>query len=357
MKKYVPYFKASEEALFTMLEEDLVKSSYTEFVKGKGFLYAKGSLPVLLIAHVDTVHYKLPEHIFFDHTHQVMWSPAGLGADDRAGICGILEVLSRGYKPHVLFLDGEEKGGIGAKEAVKILMAPDVHYMIELDRKGSTDAVFYSCNVDKFIKYIESFGYVKSTGSFSDISILAPTWKICGVNLSIGYYNAHRDTEYLCVNEMRTTVRKVCAMLKNIPKTPFVYQEKVYRLPAAADDKRYWYNGKYMNLAEYNAAWAANQESYTGAWWKKDKEKTEPQTKKYTYAPQYVYIGMGVTDLMDMYGCTREEGVAWFAKHHEKVKQMGTDALTEVVDLIMFEELELMEEASVEEGGLEQDKQ
>ena len=43
-----------------------------------------------------------------------MWCPDGIGGDDRCGVFNILDILSQGYLPHVIFSWNEEIGGVGA---------------------------------------------------------------------------------------------------------------------------------------------------------------------------------------------------------------------------------------------------
>lgn len=145
-----------------------------------------------------------------------MWSPELLGADDRAGVYAIIRILEQGYRPHVIFTLGEEIGGIGAKAIVKKFKKcpiDDVKALIQLDRRGSNDCVFYDCDNEDFLKYIESFGFEEDFGSFTDISIIAPQWGIAAVNLSIGYYNEHTNYEFLNCNELYSTINKVINIL------------------------------------------------------------------------------------------------------------------------------------------------
>lgn len=221
-------FKMDVPTLFNHLKTVLL-SIYGEVSHGltMDYIYAKGNIPVLLVAHMDTVHNKLPR-VEHDHKSNIIWSKTGLGADDRAGIAAILRILKDGYRPHVLFTDEEECGCLGAKVAVKELPAPEVNYIIQLDRKGSIDSVYYDNDNDKFEKYINSFGFKTAMGSFSDISALCPIWGISGVNLSIGYYSAHSDREYLKIDEWESTVKKVKQMLDSPPTEFFEYIEKSY---------------------------------------------------------------------------------------------------------------------------------
>ena len=57
-------FQLSQKRLKQALEAELIASEYT-VQKQKGFLYAEGSTPVLLVAHLDTVHRALPETICY----------------------------------------------------------------------------------------------------------------------------------------------------------------------------------------------------------------------------------------------------------------------------------------------------
>ena len=46
----------------------------------------------------------------------------------------------------------------------------DMKYIIQLDRRGTSDCVFYNCANEAFIEYVEKFGFIENFGSFSDIS-------------------------------------------------------------------------------------------------------------------------------------------------------------------------------------------
>ena len=188
-------FQLSQERLKQALEAELITSEYT-VQKQKGFLYAEGSTPVLLVAHLDTVHRALPETICYSVDGAVMMSPQGIGGDDRAGVYMILRLI-QSVHCHVLFCEDEETGGCGARAFTKSGIVPDVNYIVELDRVGNNDAVFYQCRNRQFEQYINGFGFQTAFGSFSDISILAPHLNLAAVNLSTGYYHAHQPGEYL----------------------------------------------------------------------------------------------------------------------------------------------------------------
>ena len=124
-------------------------------------------------------------------------------------------------------------GGLGARVLTYIEPKPfaEMKYIIQLDRRGKDDCIFYECDNVKFIKYIESFGFHEEYGSFSDISELCPTWKIAGVNLSIGYINEHSLIEILYIDYFLSTVEKVKKMLKDVNNiNSFEYIPALYSL-------------------------------------------------------------------------------------------------------------------------------
>ena len=93
--------------------------------------------------------------------------------------------------------------------------------IIEIDRRGSNDAVFYQCANLDFEKYIAGKGFKTAQGSFSDISLIAPELGIAAVNLSCGYYAAHTQHEYIIRAELESTIEKVGEMVAEATKPDF----------------------------------------------------------------------------------------------------------------------------------------
>ena len=205
-------FQLSQKRLKRELKAELIASGYT-VQKQKGFLYAAGTLPVLLVAHLDTVHRTQPETICYSADGTAMMSPQGIGGDDRAGVYMILRLIQSCHC-HVLFCEDEETGGHGARAFTKSGIVPDVNYIVELDRTGSNDAVFYQCRNRQFEQHINSFGFQTAFGSFSDISILAPHLNLAAVNLSTGYYHAHQPGEYVRLDKVEELIGRVEKLLQ-----------------------------------------------------------------------------------------------------------------------------------------------
>lgn len=204
-----------------------LKKRYSNVHITKDYLFAEGTIPICLVAHMDTVFRTPPEHIYYDKEMGVIWSPEGGCGDDRAGVFAILKILQNNkLLPSVIFTTDEELGGVGANALVKDFSLPPVEfkYIIELDRQGFEDCVFYECDNKEFVKYVESFGFVESYGSFSDISEICPAWGIAGVNLSIGYINEHSVSETVHVNALYQTISKVKKMLseEDIPEFKYI---------------------------------------------------------------------------------------------------------------------------------------
>lgn len=190
-------------------EEDLIISPH--------YVAAKGTMPVALVAHLDTVHAISVINMYHDEKEGVLWSPEGIGADDRAGVFAILEILGRGYRPSVIFCCKEEIGGIGAGHFVLENTEPfkGTKYLIELDRQGEDDSVYYRCANPQFEQMINTYGFHTEWGSFSDISIIAPSWELCAVNLSVGYYDEHSLGEAWHYRSTLKTIDKVCKILED----------------------------------------------------------------------------------------------------------------------------------------------
>lgn len=224
-----------------------LERKYDKVIATEDYLIAEGDIPIALVAHMDTVFKFTPEEIFYDRQKNVMWSPSGAGFDDRIGVWLIAEIIRSGLRPHIILTTDEESGCVGSCMLVHDYPKhpfKDLKYLIQLDRRGTDDCVFYDCVNDKFEEYVESFGFTTNIGSFSDISIICPDWGVAGVNLSVGYMDEHTSSERLYVQATLNTFNKVKKMLsaKDIPA--FEYVAAPYSLsPYSSWDS--WYSSDY----------------------------------------------------------------------------------------------------------------
>lgn len=246
-----------------------LSETHSYVVVADGYVFAQGSFPVLLVAHMDTVHQEVPHLMVHNRTLGTISSPTGIGGDDRCGIYMVLEVVKK-YNCSVLFCEDEEVGGVGARKFAKsdLIGQLDFNYIIEFDRKGSNDAVFYDCDNPEFTDFITKEFYKETYGSFSDISIVAPELGCAAVNLSCGYYNAHTNEEYVVLAEMDASIEAACKILERTTESDkFEYIEAEYNYrygnlygAYSCIDSYYLigYMGDKGNI-EYYDTWAANK--------------------------------------------------------------------------------------------------
>ncbi len=174
-----------------------------------------------------------------------------LGADDRAGVMAMVVIMRACVRdklqlPSLLLTNKEESGSAGMRAFVKdnrMSILSGARIIIAMDRRGCSEYVYYEDPEKPVLQYIESFGFTKSHGSYSDGRIIATDWKIPHINLSIGYYDNHSTSEILHLDEMMLTVNRVLAMIKD----PI---EKRYGIDEPAWKKNY------HNALEYQSGYA-----------------------------------------------------------------------------------------------------
>jgi hypothetical protein len=222
---------------------------------------------------MDTVHKELPKQIYYDKDTDAVFSPQGIGGDDRCGIYMIFEVIKK-FNCSVLFTEDEEIGGVGAEKFLntKLARTLDFNYAIEFDRQGKNDAVFYECDNPEFEEFITKEFYKTAYGTFSDISYLAPFLGCAAVNLSCGYYKAHTTSEYVVLKEMEDSIKAACAILERTTEEDnFTYVEADYysQYDYGYDDKMQYYAIEYQD-ENHDTQWfeveARSTEEAIGKW-------------------------------------------------------------------------------------------
>jgi len=245
----------TQEKLKAFLKAELIERGYSP-IDQDGFLFAEGELPVMLTAHMDTVHHDNCTIVCTSPDGKYWMSPQGIGGDDRCGIFAIMKIIET-HKCSVLFTEDEETGCVGAKKYADFAKKnPDkteyvpknLNYIIEIDRKNADDAVFYSCDNPDFEKFVtEDTGFKTAHGSCSDISYVAPALGVAAVNFSSGYYNPHQISEYINLAELNENIRRIKAIIDK-PSEKFEYIEKktVYSSYSGG------YYGKKHNYDDYD---------------------------------------------------------------------------------------------------------
>ena len=171
-----------------------------------------------LAAHLDEIHSPCEREVVVEgdiiYTVDRLWNRAGCGADDKNGLWIIINLLKTEPVLKVaLFVQeermGEQAGCRGAKTC-DLSFFEDVKYVIECDRKGASDVVSIGkgetllCDPD-FIpqSILKKYGYKMVKGGKTDVVEL----KIRGLNIpvcnvSCGYYEAHKNSEYTRFSEL-----------------------------------------------------------------------------------------------------------------------------------------------------------
>ena len=197
--------------------------------KDTRFLYIPGTREdrVLLVAHADTVYDDIPGYQasikYSEGVYSSNLQNAGIGADDRAGCALLWELSDLGHS--LLITSGEEKGCIASRAIAELYpgLMDELNghqFMMQFDRRHARDYKCYDIGTDAFRAYIEAnTGYTEPDRKAStDIRVLARD--ICGVNLSVGYYNEHTPQETLVFSEWFHTLETVRRWLAraNLPR-------------------------------------------------------------------------------------------------------------------------------------------
>lgn len=239
MNKIEQFVTLTQSQLFEMLLKEI--TGHKMGVPGK-YLLVCGTAPVMLLAHMDTVHKDPVRVICRSADGNIIMSPQGIGGDDRCGVFALVKAYRESkVKPWLLFTCDEEIGGKGAAQFASDYEAgklpkkmKNIKFLIEIDRKGSNDAVYYDCDNDEFEEYITRFGFKTDYGSYSDICDVAPAMGVAAVNLSSGYYQAHTQHEYINKKELNATIRRVKEIIedactKDVPQFEYIEREYVGR--------------------------------------------------------------------------------------------------------------------------------
>ena len=294
MRTLEDFIRPTQKELFSMMRKTYAGNATSR--KGE-YVLVEGEAPIMLLAHMDTVHKERVKQICKTENGNVLMSPQGIGGDDRCGIYALNTVYSLApVKPWLLFLCDEEIGCVGAgkfadrfEKGLLPERLKEVKCLIEIDRKGSKDAVYYDCCNDDFEDYITSKGFKTEFGSCSDISYVAPAMGVAAVNLSSGYYNQHTLHEYIVRSEIDETIRKVLDIVADVAKPEF---------------PRYEYRERYS----YGCGWYEDDwyDSWGGNYAKKEIENIVPEGIR----EQYI-------ELLDLY--PMDELEAWRAKYGDEV--------------------------------------
>ena len=183
-------------------------------------------------AHLDEIHNPCEREIVIEgdkmFTVNRLWNRVGCGADDKNGLWVIINLLhSEPILKVALFVQEERTGDIpgcrGAR-ACDLSFFSDVKFVLECDRKGCSDVVYIGkgetllCERD-FIpqNLLDYYGYEMVRGGKTDVVELKMRGlEIPMCNIGCGYYDAHKNSEYIMFSELQNCLSFVRDVLKSI---------------------------------------------------------------------------------------------------------------------------------------------
>jgi len=201
-----------------------------------------------MVAHTDTVHKLNPIFIKEEilpnqegieklslrgYTEDGKYT--GIGGDDKCGVFGAM--ISLRDLPHVkaAFFVSEETGCWGSRKADPNFF-DDVAYAIQLDapsnymvtevcsgiRLFKRDSDFFR-KVDEVLEtYMPTREYM--VHPYTDVSQLKMKFDFSCINISCGYYNYHRPSEYVVVEDLSNSIHTAHAMIDKLGYEKYHYE-------------------------------------------------------------------------------------------------------------------------------------
>lgn len=168
----------------------------------------------LLNAHMDSVQgvMQFPSDMKFQRSDkgQIFKGDYCLGADDKVGLYIALNYLRDNPNTNFLFTQGEETGLLGVTDWVRNYSKSldRVTFGLTLDRRGAGDILCTqnSYGTQEFedilaeVSATGGHGFTPARGTCSDADKLSNY--ISCANLSVGYYGAHTQSEYVVMSEV-----------------------------------------------------------------------------------------------------------------------------------------------------------
>jgi len=197
-----------------------------------------------LVAHMDTVHsihddgFIVPVEIngLITGINPSTMEQTGIGGDDKCGIYAALYCLSKLKSAKAVFFVDEEVGCIGSSDCWMEFFS-DCRFVLQADRKGNSDWVndisgpLGSAEFqDAVSPYLKKWKYKPCDGLMTDVEALRDGGiGISVANMSAGYYNPHRDTEFICIEDLDNVSAMMLSICTHVTDVfPFKYQRPKY---------------------------------------------------------------------------------------------------------------------------------
>ena len=293
------YPHGTEGELFPILFNTVDGLQSDEF----GNLFIKvGESDVMFTSHLDTAtSANTPVSHVFDGKIIKTDGKSILGADDKAGVTIMLNMIKNNIPGLYYFFLGEEVGCVGSKKVAAVqkeTKIEGINKVISFDRRGTTSVITYQsgrrCASDTFGRALagelnkadDSFEYIiDPTGVLTDSVQFISIYPEC-TNISVGYQSEHTFSETQDIEHL-TKLAEACLKVDwnglPVERDPSVTEYKSYGsgwgYPGWDDDDYYYgsrYGSRQSGYSTYN-----NWGSIT-----KPKTKTENvwfHDKKYNY--------------------------------------------------------------------------
>ena len=275
----LPSISGNESMVRDYILEFAKDNEIESYVDKKGNVYlTKGRDRVTLgeyypcvVSHIDTVH---RSHIDLIENKRrldivdkgngdlIAYNPltneqTGIGGDDK---CGVFVCLSLFLEMDILkgaFFVEEEIGMLGSKEADPEFFK-NVGYAIQFDAPSanwitevcSGVIIFDSEFKDKIKTVLSEGGYTNfSNDPFTDVNQLSQKFDFNCLNLGCGYYEQHRDSEYVVIDEVKKSLHMGIKLIHHLGVADYLRKDK--KVPKQMISESYSYgemNGYYDDL-------------------------------------------------------------------------------------------------------------
>ena len=199
------YPHGQEHGLFDLLPQNLEMDEF-------GNLYLKiGESDTMFTSHLDTAtSANVPVNHVFEGNLIKTDGKSILGADDKAGVTIMLNMIEKEIPGLYYFFLGEEVGCVGSRKVAEKHKTQKLDYIkkvVSFDRRGTNSVISFQasqrCCSDTFAQALAaelnkadtSFKYEKDpTGVYTDSAQFVSIYPEC-TNISVGYYSEHTFNE------------------------------------------------------------------------------------------------------------------------------------------------------------------
>lgn len=295
------YPHGTEEELFSLLPQDLDIDQW-------GNLYKQvGQNPTTLFAsHLDTATSALTQvnHVIEGDIIKTDGKSI-LGADDKAGVTIMLNMIENKVPGLYYFFLGEEVGCIGSKKLATQLKEQKIEgitKVISFDRRHTTSIITHQfgtrCCSDEFGSALakalndaeSSFSYKNDpTGLYTDSAQFVKIYPEC-TNISVGYWSEHTFNESQNIAHLEK-LAQACVKIdwESLPikRDPSQVDTSHYGWGYGFGDTDDWYDGDYPTVTSRGSY--AKSDGYS-SWSTSTPKQPEPKDETYWFKDQkYAY--------------------------------------------------------------------